>query len=130
MFEKAAALSIAGACLAAGEEPESLLAQTEALIESRMAAIAAEMPAVELTQADKIEVEVISNFYDSLCRLVMIMKAVDTLSLVLVEEVSLGGRAALGCLACSWAGPARMLHPEQRGCRCLGRKQSPLATLE
>ena len=57
------------------------------------------MPAVELTQADKIEVAVISSFYDSLCRLVMSMRAVDTLSLVVVEEVSLGGRAALGCLA-------------------------------
>ena len=95
-----------------------------------MEAIAAEMPAVELTEADKIEVEVISSFYDSLCRLVMGLKAVDTLSLVLVEEVSLGGRAALGCVACSQAGAAYMQHPEQRGCRCLGHTQPPLATLK
>ena len=122
-LNKAAALSTVGACPAAGEEPESLLARTEALIESRMEAIAAEMPTVELTQADKIEVEVISNFYDTLCRLVMSMKAVDTLSLVLVEEVSLGGRAARGCPACSWHEPACMLHPEQRGCRCPGQTQ-------
>ena len=99
LLEKIAALSMAGACLAAGETPENLLARTGALIKSRMEAIAAEMPAVELTQADKIEVAVISSFYDSLCRLVMSMRAVDTLSLVVVEEVSLGGRAALGCLA-------------------------------